>query len=111
MITIWEPYTTAVHTEVYHVVYGGQNMGVFKAFIRSVICYAASTIASPCGIVARGRAIERAPAREQKEYLRRVTGAYRYTSVPVLEFLTNCPPNQSFLAKQATLFGQQTIGT
>ena len=56
-------------------------LAVYKAAVKSVICYTALIIASLCGIVDRQRAIERSLAREQNDYLQRLAGACTSTSV------------------------------
>ena len=83
---------------------------VYKAVIRSVITYAASAITSPAAVVDRGKAMERALAKEQNDCLRRVTGAYKSTPTKTMESLTNCPPINLLLAKQAALFEERAMG-
>ena len=84
-----------------------RSLAVYKAVIRSVICYAASVVTTPNCTSDRGKATERALAKEQNDCLRRVTGAYKSTPITALETLTGCPPINLLLAKQAALFEQR----
>ena len=53
--------------------------------------------------------MERASAEQQTECLRGVTGAYKYTLAQTMESLTNCPPNNLLLTKQAALFEERAM--
>ena len=85
-------------------------LAVYKAVIRSVITYIASAITSPAAVEERGKATERALIKEQNKFLPGVTGAYKSTPTETMESLTNCPPTNVLLAKQAALFKERAMG-
>ena len=54
---------------------------------------------------------ERVLAREQNDWLRRVTGAYKSTPIPALESLTHCLSINLLPAKQTVLFEERATGS
>jgi len=84
---------------------------VYKAVIRSVILYRASTYVISKDRQGRGSTLLRQLMKEQNDCLRKVTGAYGTTPVAVLEDLIGCPPINLAAAARVASFEISTAPT